>query len=353
MRTNRAFASFIKDLMPSELRSGNHDMPVSVWKELDRIEGQKEDTVVAIFRTRGCSWYNYSSCSMCGYFNDIDLSITRENLYKQIDHVAQSLNGIKVLKIFTSGSFLDPMEIPIDVREYFMHTIGPKIDTLLVESRTEYIREDNIQDLGKYVPAVRIAIGLESSNDRVITDSINKGSTFAKYKASATIARKLGYTVRTYLLFKPPFMTEKAAIDDMIQSISDIDDFTDDISVNPMNIQRNTFVEYLWKRHLYRPPRLWSLARILLDTRKPGRTVISYPTGGNKERGVHNAKPDRELLDLIVSSSLSQDFSQLESYYKSSDLMSYEQEIELEARLVSDMDIETLSRRSVGYSITI
>ena len=27
-------------------------MPVSVWKELDRIEGQKEDTVVAIFREK-------------------------------------------------------------------------------------------------------------------------------------------------------------------------------------------------------------------------------------------------------------------------------------------------------------
>jgi radical SAM enzyme (TIGR01210 family) len=353
MMTNRPFASFIKELMPSDLRSGNPDMPVSVWKELDRIEGKKEDTVVAIFRTRGCSWYNYSSCSMCGYFNDIDLSITAENLYRQIDHVGQSLNGIKVLKIFTSGSFLDPIEIPPDVREYFMNTVGSKIDTLLVESRTEYIREDNIRDLGKYGPAIRIAIGLESTNDNIISNSINKGSTFAKYKTSALTARKLDYTVRTYLLFKPPFITEKDAIADMIHSISDIDGFTDDISVNPMNVQKNTFVEYLWKRHLYRPPRLWSLARILLDTRKPGRTVISYPTGGNKERGVHNSKPDRDLLDLIVSSSLSQDFSELESYYKTSNLRSYEEEIELEARLVSDMDIDVLSKRSVGYSIKV
>ena len=353
MTTNRAFASFIKDLMPSDLKSGNPDTPVSVWKELDRIEGKKEDTVVSIFRTRGCSWYNYSSCSMCGYFNDIDLSITKENLYRQIDLVARSLNGIKVLKVFTSGSFLDSMEIPLDVRDYFMNTVGAKISTLLVESRTEYIREDNIAGLGKYGPAIRIAIGLESSNDQIIANSINKGSTFAKYKASAITARKLGFTVRTYLLFKPPFMTEKAAISDMIHSINDIDGLTDDISVNPMNIQKNTFVEYLWKKHLYRPPRLWSLARILLETRKPGRTVISYPTGGNKERGVHNSKPDRDLLDLIVSSSLTQDFDQLESYYKKSDLRPYEQEIELESRLVSDMDIDYISKRSEGYSIII
>jgi len=353
MSMNRAFASFIKDLMPTELKSGNPDKPVSVWKELDRIAGSKEDTVVAIFRTRGCSWYNYSSCSMCGYFNDIDRSITKENLYRQIDNVITSLNGIKVLKIFTSGSFLDPIEIPLDVRDYFMNAISTKISTLLVESRTEYIRDDNIRDLGKYGPDIRIAIGLESSNDRIITNSINKGSTFAKYQASAMTAKKLGFTVRTYLLFKPPFITEMEAINDMIKSISDIDSYTDDISVNPMNIQKNTYVEYLWKKHLYRPPRLWSLARILLESRKPGRTVISYPTGGNKERGVHNSEPDRKLLDLIVSSSLSQDFSELEAYYNASDLTAYREELNLEGSLISDMDLDILSRRSVGYSITI
>ncbi|EQD41744.1 Radical SAM domain protein, partial [mine drainage metagenome] len=164
-----------------------------------------------------------------------------------------------------------------------------------------------------------------------MSETINKGSTFAKYKVSAMTAKKLGFTVRTYLLFKPPFITEKEAMDDMIKSISDIDAFTDDISVNPMNIQKNTYVEYLWKKHLYRPPRLWSLARILLETRKPGRTVISYPTGGNRERGVHNPEPDRKLLDLIVSSSLSQDFSELEDYYNTSDLRAYKEELNLES----------------------
>ncbi len=353
MHTDRELAGYIKSLMPPQKASVNKDKPVSIWKELDRIGGSVEDTIVVIFRTRGCSWYNFSSCSMCGYFNDIDSSVTKENLLRQVDVLSNSLNGIKVVKVFTSGSFLDPLEIPLDVRSYFLDSMNGRIDHLLVESRTEYLNEKNIGALGNYGYRIRVAIGLESSNDSVITNSINKGSSYSKYVTAATTARKLGFGVRTYLLFKPPFYSEKFAIEDMLSSIRDTDGYSDDVSVNPMNIQKNTLVEHLWKKNLYRPPRLWSLARILLDSRKPGRTVISYPTGGNHERGVHNNDYDRKLLDLIVSSSLNQDFSELEEYYNSADLSSYNEDIELEDRLPSGIDVDLLSRRSISYSQVI
>ena len=150
-----------------------------------------------------------------------------------------------------------------------------------------------------------------------------------------------------------PASSLSVCIDYTLSSIRDTDGYSDDVSVNPMNIQKNTLVERLWKKNLYRPPRLWSLARILLDSRKPGRTVISYPTGGNHERGVHNNDYDRKLLDLIVSSSLNQDFSELEEYYNNADLSSYNEDIELEDRLPPGIDVDLLSRRSISYSQVI
>ncbi len=353
MTTNRKLAAFIKDLMPAGRGSSTPDRPISVWKELDRIRGFSEDTVVSIFRTKGCSWYNYSSCSMCGYFNDIDKNVTVSDLKKQIDYVADSIRGINVLKVFTSGSFLDTQEIPLEVRNYFLEAIGGKVKALLVESRTEYITESNLSGLNDHGFDVRIAIGLETSNDNIMKNSINKGSTYSKYVKAAELSRAMGFSVRTYLLFKPLFTGELSAIDDMLHSISDVDALSDDISVNPMNIQKNTLVEYFWKRNMYRPPRLWSLAKVLLDSRKEGRTVISYPTGGDRERGVHNDSSDRKLLDLIVKSSLTQDFSELESYYQEADLTAFWKELRLEELSLSTMDLSAISKRSLGYGIPI
>ena len=71
---NREYAKQIKKLMPVRESDRDLNTPVSMWKEMDRLRGYPEPTSVVIFRTKGCSWYNFSSCSMCGYFNDVSSS---------------------------------------------------------------------------------------------------------------------------------------------------------------------------------------------------------------------------------------------------------------------------------------
>lgn len=342
---NREYAESIKQLMPNRDRSAELDTPVSLWKELDRIRGFPEQTTVVIFRTKGCSWFNFSSCSMCGYFNDVSSKVEAENLFRQIDQMASSLDGSKVLKVFTSGSFLDPVEVPLEVRDYFYKSIEGKVDKVLVESRTEYITEKNLGGLSSYSVPTRIAIGLESANDYIMKYSVNKGSSFRKFMDSVHALKKLNLELRTYLLFKPPFVSERDAIEDVLASIKAVAPYSDDVSVNPMNIQKNTMVEKLWKAGLYRPPRLWSLAEILLRSREYGTTVLSYPTGGDKLRGVHNEERDRDLLNLIFDSSLSQDFSKLQEYYDSGNRESYNSRVTSEDVLMFQPDYDRLVSR--------
>lgn len=343
---NREFAESIKQLMPERNRDAELDKPVSLWKELDRLRGSPEQTTVVIFRTRGCSWFNFSSCSMCGYFNDVSSKVTSENLYRQIDLMAGSLSDSKVLKVFTSGSFLDPQEIPVDVRDYFYSSIENKVEKVLVESRTEYMSEKNLSNMRSYGVPTRVAIGLESADDDIMKYSVNKGSSFRKFLDSVATIKSLNLELRTYLLFKPPFISERMAIEDVLKSIEAVAPYSDDVSVNPMNIQKNTMVEKLWKSGLYRPPRLWSLAEILLRSRNLGTSVVSYPTGGDKLRGVHNEDHDRKLLDLIFEGSLSQDFTELEKYYESGDLSQYNSRVESEDVLLFQSDFERLVRRT-------
>lgn len=343
---NREYAESIKQLMPDRNRDAELDKPVSLWKELDRLRGYPEQTTVVIFRTKGCSWFNFSSCSMCGYFNDVSSKVTSEDLFRQIDLTASSLSDSKVLKVFTSGSFLDPQEVPVEVRDYFYHSIEDKVEKVLVESRTEYMNEKNLRNMRSYGVPTRVAIGLESADDDLMKYSINKGSSFRKFLDSVETIKSLNLELRTYLLFKPPFITERMAIEDILNSIKAVASFSDDVSVNPMNIQKNTMVEKLWKSGLYRPPRLWSLAEILLRSRNLGTSVVSYPTGGDKLRGVHNEERDRKLLDLIFEASLSQDFSELEKYYETGDRTKHDKRIEVEDALLFQSDFERMVGRT-------
>ncbi|MGC8506282.1 MAG: archaeosine biosynthesis radical SAM protein RaSEA [Thermoplasmata archaeon] len=350
---NRTLAEEVKKLMPETLRSGQNEMPVSVWKELDRLNGHRDKTAVAIFRTTGCSWYNFSSCSMCGYFNDVSRTVDTSDLKKQIDYVSDQIGDIRNIKIFTSGSFLDPREIPIEVREYFLEVIGSRMDRILIESRTEYLTETNLSDVARYADRIRIAIGVESTNDMIIRDSVNKGTSYSKFLESARTVKKLGFEIRSYLLLKPPFISEIEAIKDTVRSVEMVSKYSDDVSINPMNVQRNTYVEYLWKRGLYRPPRLWSLADALIQSEGHGTEVVSYPTGGNRERGVHNDSSDPKLLDLIVEASLDQDFSKLRSYMADSATEDYHAKLALEESQPYQCDYDRLVDRITSASFYI
>ncbi|RLF62834.1 MAG: TIGR01210 family radical SAM protein, partial [Thermoplasmata archaeon] len=90
---------------------GNH---VKTWSEKDYLEGiGVVDAFVIILRTRGCSWAIKSGCSMCGYFNDSTWrKLSANDILSQFNLAMKNYNGEQIVKIFTSGSFLDEKEVP-------------------------------------------------------------------------------------------------------------------------------------------------------------------------------------------------------------------------------------------------
>ena len=95
--------------------------------------------------------------------------------------------------------------------------------------------------------------------------------------------------VKTYLIFKPPFMSEGDALRLTTKWVTEVAPYSDDISVNPMNIQRRTVVDRLYRNREYRPPWLWSLVDMLEithdDTTGANVRMIVHPTAGGKLRG--------------------------------------------------------------------
>jgi len=301
--------SFKKDFKP---RNTNTKKPVNFWSEKDVLNKKIVDAFVIIFRTRGCSWAFNSGCSMCGYFNDSNWGkVPDDDLLMQFNTAMKKYNNQKFVKIFNSGSFLDDKEISLKIQEKILSTLAEKTDKISIESRPEFITNEKLGKIEKITGSkvFEIGVGLETADDNIRKNNINKGFTFKDYKKAADVIKKHGFSLKTYVLIKPPFIPEKKAIDDAIQTVDKIKNITDVISFNPCNVQRNTVVEYLWKRKEYRPPWLFSVVEILKESKKITNNVLLKCdiSGGGSIRGPHNCKScDKMYLKAISDFSLNQ-----------------------------------------------
>jgi archaeosine synthase beta-subunit len=307
---------FVKQLKPSRHRkTPNPNQPVHCWSEQDRFHDDLVDAFVIILRTRGCSWMFQSGCTMCGYFNDSMLSpVTDDQLINQYQQAMTRYKGEPIVKIFTSGSFFDANEVSTNVQKYIISDLKKKTKKIAVESRPEYVNNNSMNLLNKTITDTEfdIGIGLETSQDFIRNHSINKGFTFQDYLNAITLIHDNNYSVKTYILIKPPFLTEKEAIKDTKQTIDQVLKHTaenDIFSFNPTSIQKNTLVEYLWRRNQYRAPWLWSIVDILTyAAHKTDNIRLQCDiTGGGKQRGAHNCPTcDQNVLTAIKDFSLNQ-----------------------------------------------
>jgi radical SAM enzyme (TIGR01210 family) len=155
---------------------------------------------------------------------------------------------------------------------------------------------------------IEIAIGLETSNDHIRINYLNKGLRYDDFLSDVELIRRNQIGIRVYLLFKPPFLNEISAIDDCIASIKKMIELkVSTISINPVNVQKGTLVEYLWKKELYRPPWFYSLIKCLnsaitsQDLLNSTR-IVSDPSGAGTIRGIHNCsdKLDNERMKKVL-----------------------------------------------------
>ena len=294
-------------------RKPANDEPAAVWKEKELVADEQVDAGVVILRTTGCSHFHAGGCSMCGYNAESSADISAEDLGRQFERAVSKLGDVAVLKVYTSGSFLDRSEVPSTVAGSILDHCAGTSTRLLFESRPEYVTDESMAAVVERHGNVEVAMGLESANDRVLKYSVNKGFTFSDYERATKAIAGAGARIRTYLLLKPPFLTEAEAMEDAIASARKVDHLSDTISINPVNVQKGTLVERLWKGWAYRPPWLWSVLHVLREISSLDARIVCDPTGGGRERGAHNCgECDGASLEAISRFSMSQDRADLD-----------------------------------------
>ena len=142
--------------------------------------------------------------------------MTNENLHAQWEAAKAQHDGFKdqkMVKIYTSGSLLEDREIPVEFQATVLRECYEMNKELIVESRCEQLTDAKLSWATKINPSFTVAVGLEAYDDEVLRFHVNKGfSTKAWDKAVANL-RKYNLRVKTYLMFKPPFMNEIDALE--------------------------------------------------------------------------------------------------------------------------------------------
>lgn len=303
---------------PSELAAS--------WSSDDLLYSGPGRTIFIVLPTPGCSWALSGSggCTMCSYVADSPLEkvsseemmdIFHENLERQIKR--REIEGPTAVKLFVSGSFLNPEEVPAPARQEILKTLAEysEIEEIVVESRPEYVTEEVLRECCETVPGkiFEVAVGLETSDEPRRMDIINKGFSNKEFENAVKIINDLKqeYPVRSkvYLLVKPILTSEKEAIDDAVQSAEYAQDVgVDRISFCPSTIHKGTLMENLWRKGSYQPPRIWSVMEIIRKVRSSLKIPVIMDTAGfGTRRGPFNCKKcNYALKDMIIESNINQ-----------------------------------------------
>ncbi|KPU62645.1 Fe-S oxidoreductase [Thermococcus sp. EP1] len=297
---------------------------MTFWTSEDNVAGKKGNALYVILPTIGCYRYRIGeACYMCSYPAEAPkIPWSQEELIQYFKKALKKIEGKKgpiSVRIFTSGSFLDDGEVKPETRREIFSVLAEteNVEEIVVESRSELVRYETITELVELIgdKYFEVAIGLETANDDVADVGINKGNTFEEFIKASEIIKKAGAHVKTYLLFKPIFLSESDAIRDLKESIRKAAPYTDTFSINITNIQRGTTYERLWEKGEYRTPWLWSVVDVLKWAKNtfPEKRILSDPVGAGSKRGPRNCgKCDKMVARAIREFSNTQDLKYLE-----------------------------------------
>lgn len=325
---NNEFKDLLFNLrvVSNEKRKQTHNKIINWIDEHPKLDGTVGKALTYVLPTKGCKYAmaKHGGCSMCTLPMDNPLEPTEDDiasLPKRALEIFEEKGGSEVfsaVKFYTSGSFLDRWEIPSKIQQEFMTTFKEQVDEIILETRCEFVNRINIENLLEVIDASKLvmAIGQETTDDEINKRSINKGHTLKQFKRAVNVLDSYNIGVKGYILLKPIFISEYAALEDAIRSSAEMKKLgVNNISINPSYIGKATLMDEMYKYDYYRPPWLWSVYYSALKIKQllgSSARVICDPVAAGSERGPKNCGScDQDFKILLKSFSATQDLQTL------------------------------------------
>jgi radical SAM enzyme (TIGR01210 family) len=317
--------NLMKEIREDALEKMEHRSPEELaasWSGEDLLYSGKGNAIFIVLPTPGCAWAVSGSggCTMCSYVADSPLEKVDEKILVDIFKKSIQKHEIKektAVKIFVSGSFLNPEEIPKSARDEILNILKGEefVEEVVVESRPEFITADVLKEccesLGDKI--FEIGIGLETSEDYTREKKINKGFTRKDFENAVETIKQTQLTcdvrAKAYLFVKPIFTSEKEAVEEAVKSAEYAESVgASRISFCPATIHKDTLMELLWRGGSYQPPWIWSIMEIIRRVRSSLEIPVIMDTAGfGSRRGPYNCKKcNSRLKGMIIESNLGQ-----------------------------------------------
>lgn len=249
------------------------------------FNGVNYKRAVVYLMSNGCEWALKSAhgCMMCGHLarqTRRDKPISVDNYLKQFEREFEIIDFKKypILNLYNNGSFINDNEIPSEARKGMLMKIhsNPDIKMVVLETRPEFVTEERVKEIKRLVPNkhVELGVGLEIKDDFYRGICINKGFSLQRFNHAASLITK-HLNLRTYVLLKPLFLTEKEAIERAVETIEySFAIGATTVSLEACTIQDYTFMKYLYERGLYSTPWLWSIIEVVKRVKTPGKLIV-------------------------------------------------------------------------------
>lgn len=177
-----------------------------VEKELTR-SGSVEETATIFLTNSECPFH----CLMCDLWkNTIELKTPVGAIPAQIRWALDHLPPAENIKLYNSGSFFDAGAIPPEDYKSISDLVSG-FKTVIVENHPRLINDACLHFRDMLKPELQIAMGLETVHPGVLS-KLNKRMTLKEFSNATDFLRKRGISTRTFILLKPPFLSESDGI---------------------------------------------------------------------------------------------------------------------------------------------
>lgn len=291
------------------------------------IDGRGSNRLMIVLKTKGCEYAQKTGgCTVCGFLNHAESNITGEKILEQLDSTLKTfdLSDVEEIDILTLGSFLNDSEVNPVTRLEIMGRLSEisHLKRVSIESRAEYAAVDKIEQLKETLGKGRIlefAIGLESQNDYLRNKIIKKGLSKKSFEKTVAKVKAAGANLLTYLLIKPPHVSEKEAIADAIESAAYVFRIAEKkgvparVAFEPVFVCENTYLEKLYLQSQYRLLNLWSVVEVIRKAHNYGCLFIGLSDENlSLERMPHSClRCGEKIVNAIERFNKSQDISEI------------------------------------------
>ncbi|MBU1111336.1 MAG: hypothetical protein ABIG93_04365 [archaeon] len=244
------------------------------------IDGELGQRLMTVYRTVGCEYDKKGKgCTMCDFAHYSNPEVNERNIETQHRQSLETLRNMDFIHfdMLTLGNFYNDREISPNLRESLLESLAEVkgVKRVLTEARRQYITTEKLAEAKSCLredQTLEYALGYETVNPDLRNEVLRKGTPEFHLDEALEMCSDAGVDFVSYVLIKPHTLSEAEGIEEAVNTATHVLAKAEKygvkarIAFEPVFVTKGKIIEELWENGEYRPPQLWSVAEVLIQT---------------------------------------------------------------------------------------